>query len=474
MSDAGLLLFDSRTRAKQLFTPLQPGHARVYSCGPTVYSAQHIGNLRAYLFADLLRRALLLEGLRVTHVVNITDVGHLTDDADAGEDKMEAAARKTGRRAEDIAAQYTAQWLNDRRRLNCRDPDVLCRASDHIPEQIAMIQALEARRATYRIDDGIYFDVTKFPRYAELARLDLAAQHGASRIGDVAGKRHPADFALWKFAAPGVKRQQEWDSPWGRGFPGWHIECSAMSTKYLGTTFDIHTGGVDHLPVHHTNEVAQSELALGVHPWVQIWMHEEHLDFQGEKMSKSKGNVYLLQDLIDQGYLALSYRYFFLQAHYRKQQSFTDDAMAGADRGYRRLLGSTAAARVASGPSDVARIAPWRARFREAVRDDLNAPRALAEATLMLRAPELTPADQRALLVEFDAWLGLDLLSAEAPAEASERDPRIDALLAERQAARARKDFAASDRIRDQLAAEGVTIIDTPQGPRWRRGPPPA
>ncbi len=471
MSATGLQLFNSRTRRKEFFTPLEPGHARVYSCGPTVYSAQHIGNMRPYLFADLLRRALLAEGLRVTHVVNITDVGHLTDDADAGEDKMEAAARKSGRGAAEIAAQYTAQWLNDRRRLNCPDPDVVCKATDHIPEQIAMIRALEAKGVTYRIEDGIYFDVTKFPRYAELARLDLAAQHGASRIGDVAGKRNAADFALWKFAAAGVKRQQEWDSPWGRGFPGWHIECSAMSTKYLGATFDIHTGGVDHLPVHHTNELAQSEVALGVHPWVQVWMHEEFLDFQGEKMSKSKGNIYLLQDLIDQGNLALSYRFFFLQAHYRKQQSFTDDAMSGADRGYRRLLASTAAARTATGAADAARIAPWRERFREAVRDDLNAPRALAEATLMLRAAELTPADQRALLAEFDAWLGLDLLTAVVPDEASESDPRIDALVAERQAARARKDFAASDRIRDQLAAEGVALIDTPAGPRWKRTP---
>jgi cysteinyl-tRNA synthetase len=471
VSATGLQLYDSRTRRKQAFTPLEAGHARVYSCGPTVYSAQHIGNMRPYLFADLLRRALIAEGLRVTHVVNITDVGHLTDDADAGEDKMEAAARKSGRRADEIAAQYTAQWLDDRRRLNCPDPDVLCKATDHIPEQIAMIRTLEAKGATYRIEDGIYFDVTKFPRYAELAKLDLAAQHGASRIGDVAGKRSAADFALWKFAAAGVKRQQEWDSPWGRGFPGWHIECSAMSTKYLGATFDIHTGGVDHLPVHHTNELAQSEVALGVHPWVQVWMHEEFLDFQGEKMSKSKGNIYLLQDLIDQGHLALSYRYFFLQAHYRKQQSFTDDAMSGADRGYRRLLASTAAARAANGAPDAARIAPWRERFRDAVRDDLNAPRALAEATLMLRAPELTPADQRALLAEFDAWLGLDLLTAIVPEAPSESDPRIDALVAERQAARARKDFAASDRIRDQLAAEGVALIDTPDGPRWKRTP---
>ncbi|MBM4382722.1 MAG: cysteine--tRNA ligase [Deltaproteobacteria bacterium] len=472
MSEARLQLFNSRTRRKEPFVPIEPGHARVYSCGPTVYSPQHIGNMRAYLFADLLRRALLAEGLRVTHVINITDVGHLTDDADAGEDKMEAAARKTGRRALDIAAEYTAQWLKDRRRLNCADPDVLCKASEHVAEQIEMIRKLEARGVTYRIDDGIYFDVAKFPRYAEFAQLDLAGQHGASRIADVPGKRNPADFALWKFASAGVKRQQEWDAPWGRGFPGWHIECSAMSTKYLGANFDIHTGGVDHFTVHHTNEVAQSEVALGLHPWVSVWMHNDFLDLQGEKMSKSKGNVYVLQDLIDQGHLALSFRFFFLQAHYRKQQSFSDDAMTSADRGYRRLLASTAAARAATGAADAARIAPWRARFHDAVRDDLNAPRALAETTLMLRAPDLTPADQRALLAEFDAWLGLDLLTAELPpAPAEESDPRIDALVAEREAARKRRDFATSDRIRDALAAEGVTIVDTPQGAKWRRGP---
>ncbi len=466
-----LELFNSRTRRQEPFVPLEPGHARVYSCGPTVYSAQHIGNLRPYLFADLLRRALRAEGLRVTHVVNVTDVGHLTDDADAGEDKMEVAARKSGRRAAEIAAEVTAQWLADRRRLNVADPDVLCLASEHVAEQIAMIQALEQKGVSYRIEDGVYFDVSKFPRYAELARLDLTQQHGGRRIEDVPGKRQPADFALWKLAKPGVRRQQEWDSPWGRGFPGWHIECSAMSTKYLGRQFDIHTGGIDHLPVHHTNEVAQSEVALDVHPWVNVWMHEEFLDFRGEKMSKSKGNLYLLEDLVEQGILPLAYRYFFLQAHYRKQQTFTDDAIEGADRGYRRLLASTLALRDAGGAVREASLAPWRERFRAAVRDDLNAPRALALAIEMLRDDQLSRAEQRTLVAEFDGFLGLDLLIAEPPGEERASDPRIDALVAEREAARKRRDFREADRIRDALAAEGVTIEDTPQGPRWKRGP---
>ena len=244
-----------------------------------------------------------------------------------------------------------------------------------------------------------------------------------------------------------------------------------MSTKYLGTTFDIHTGGVEHLTVHHTNELAQSEAALGVHPWVQVWMHQDWLVFDGEKLAKSKGNAPLLDDVVALGLLPLGFRFFLLQAHYRKQQNVSDEGMLAADRGYRRLLASTAPARAATGAADAARIAPYRARFREAVRDDLNAPRALAETIEMLRASELTPADQRALLAEFDAWLGLDLLTAEVPAEASESDPRIDALLAEREAARKRRDFATSDRVRDQLAAEGIARVDTPQGPRGKRGP---
>jgi cysteinyl-tRNA synthetase len=346
---------------------------------------------------------------------------------------------------------------------------VLCKASDHIPEQIAMIGTLEAKGVTYRTADGIYFDVSRFPRYAELARLELAAQHGGGRIGDVEGKRQPADFALWKFAKPGEKRQQEWDSPWGRGFPGWHIECSAMSTRYLGTTFDIHTGGVEHLSVHHTNELAQSETALGVHPWVQVWMHQDWLVFGAEKMSKSLGNITVLDDLLERGLLALSLRFFFLQAHYRKQQGFSSDAIEAADRGYRRLLAQTAPARAADGAADATRCTPWRERFHAAVHDDLNAPRALAVAIEMLRDPALTPADQRLLLREFDAFLGLDLLSAELPADV-ESDPRIDGLVAEREAARKRRDFRESDRIRDALAAEGIVIEDTPRGPRWKRG----
>lgn len=473
MSQGRLTLYNTRTRRKEAFEPLEPGGVGVYTCGPTVYSRQHLGNLRSMVFADLLVRALRGEGLTVTWVVNVTDVGHLTDDADAGEDKMERAAARSGRRAADIAAEYTALWKEDLRKLHCAPPDILCRATDHIAEQIEMIRKLEAKGVTYRIDDGIYFDTSKFPRYSELAQLDLAGQAGGHRIGDVEGKRNPQDFALWKFPPSGVARQQEWDSPWGRGFPGWHIECAAMSVRYLGERFDVHTGGVDHLPVHHTNEVAEAETALDVHPWVNVWMHEEFLDFQGEKMSKSTGNVLDMDALEARGWLPLAFRYFLLQAHYRKQQTFTDEAMEAADRGYRRLRRAALEVREARGEVDPARTEPFRARFQDAVRDDLNAPRALAVATEVARHEDLAPPERHALLEGFDAWLGLGLLAEPPPGELedapAEEDPRIDALLAEREEARRRRDFASADRIRDELAAEGVAIEDTPQGPRWRR-----
>jgi cysteinyl-tRNA synthetase len=469
---SGLVLYDTRTRRKRPFEPLEPGHVRVYTCGPTVYAPQHVGNLRSQLFADLLKRALLAEGWRVTHVINVTDVGHLTDDADAGEDKLERAARETGERAVEIAERYTKQWLRDRERVGCLAPEVLCRATEHIPDQIELVRVLEQKGYTYRTPDGIYFDTSKFARYADFAGLDLAAQAAGGRIGDVPGKRHPADFALWKFAPPGVRRQQEWDSPWGRGFPGWHLECSAMSVRYLGTRFDIHTGGVDHVAVHHTNEIAQSECAFDVHPWVAFWMHNEFLDFRGEKMSKSRGNVCLLDDLVAQGHPPLAFRYFFLQAHYRQQQTFTDEAMEAAATGYDRLLAHAAEVRDAAGVPDPARLAPLRARFRDAVRDDLNAPRALAVAWEAARSRELEPAERAALLRDFDAVLGLDLGAALPRAEQREVDPRVDALVAEREAARRRRDFAAADRIRAALAAEGVAVEDTPAGPRWRRARP--
>ena len=466
---SSIVFYNTRTRKKEPFQPIHEGRVGIYTCGPTVYGPMHIGNVRSQLFADLLRRFLVSEGFAVTHVINITDVGHLVSDADEGEDKMELAAQRAGETAEEIAGRYTELWRKDREAVNCVEPEHNPKATEHIAEQIELGVKLDEAGYLYRIDDGIYFDIARFPRYTELASLDLEGQAGAQRIEQVEGKRHPADFAIWKFADPEVRRLQEWDSPWGRGFPGWHLECSAMSSRYLGEHFDIHTGGIDLATVHHTNEVAQSECGFGVHPWVEYWLHNEFLDFGGEKMSKSKGNVKTLSDLAERGYDPLAFRYFFLQAHYRQQQTFNEESMEAAARGHGRLVALAAELREAAGEGDSEAQADFRAQFRQAMADDLNAPRAMAVLWEVVRNGDLSPADRRDLLLEFDAVLGLDLAGAEAKQEVHESDPRIDGLLEQREEARASKDFATADRIRDELAAEGVELIDTPEGPRWRR-----
>ena len=341
-------LYDTRTRSVRPLEPLEPGKLGIYTCGPTVYAPQTLGNMRSQLVPDLLRRVLIAAGYDVTFVTNITDVGHLVSDADEGDDKMEKAAAASGETAADIATRYTDQWADDRRRLGCLEPDIRPKAADHIAEQVAMVEVLEAKGHTYVIDDGVYFDTSTFPAYADFAGLRLDDLEATGRV-DNDDKRHPADFALWKLTPPGVKRQQEWDSPWGRGFPGWHIECSAMATKYLGERFDIHTGGVDHVRVHHTNEVAQSECALDVHPWVGHWVHTEFLDLGGEKISKSKGHVLTVDTLVDEGIDPLAFRYFSLQGHYRQNQAFSLDAVRSAGTALRRLVGHAVAARDAGG-----------------------------------------------------------------------------------------------------------------------------
>ncbi|MEZ5381906.1 MAG: cysteine--tRNA ligase [Microthrixaceae bacterium] len=494
---AALRLFDTRRRTVEPFEPLDPPRVGIYTCGPTVYAPQHLGNMRSQLTPDLLRRLLVVAGYDVTYVTNITDVGHLTDDGDDGDDKVEAAAARTGRTAAGIARFYTDQWATDRRRLGCLEPDELPRAADHIAEQIQLIQSLEAGGHTYVIDDGVYFDIATFPAYSDFAGLNVAAQTTTGRVGATDAKRNPADFALWKLTPPGVKRQQEWESPWGRGFPGWHIECSAMSMRYLGETFDIHTGGIDHIGVHHTNEIAQSECALGVHPWVRYWVHNEFLNLSGAKMSKSAGDVLCVDTLIDRGYDPLAFRYLFLTAHYRQQQDFTWEAMDQAAAALRRLRMAAATARseaVGAGqiPADAALPEPipgnnselvrellgagaalaHSSAFWQALADDLASPKAVAVLWEALRDGGLGAGERWALLADVDRALGLGLAAAVDPDSASEStgtDDRIDALLAERHQARAQRNFGRADAIRDELAAEGIAITDTADGATWRR-----
>ena len=458
-----LRLFNTYTRRLQVFEPLERGKAGIYTCGPTVYDYQHIGNLRTYLFADLLRRVLEANGYQVTHVVNITDVGHLTSDADEGVDKVELGARRQGKSAWEIAAHYTQIFQDDLRRMQAKEPAVWCKATEHIPEMIALIQVIEAKGFTYRTGDGIYFDTSLLPDYGKLARLDLAGQQAGARIGPHEDKRHPQDFALWKFSSE--QRQMEWESPWGIGFPGWHIECSAMSAKYLGVPFDIHSGGIDHIPVHHTNEIAQTEAATGklLANW---WMHGEFLNVKDRKMSKSTGGFLVWKDLEAQGYEPLAYRYLSYQATYRTPLNFTDEAMHGAQSALRHLQRTFSELPL----SDAAPDAAVMARFIDALNDDLNAPKALAVIWEVARSTDQPPAVRRATLLAMNQVLPLGL-EAVAPIEATADSPppEVRALLERRQAARAARDFSAADALRAEISALSWEVRDTPRGPELSR-----
>ncbi|HOX08571.1 MAG TPA: cysteine--tRNA ligase [Planctomycetota bacterium] len=471
-------LYNTLTRAKDEFAPIAAPAVGLYTCGPTVYNFAHIGNLRTYVFEDVLRRALARFGFKVKHVMNITDVGHLTSDADTGEDKMELGARREGKTAWDIARFYTEAFTADCRRLNVLAPDVVCKATDHIPEMIALVRRLEEKGVTYRLADGIYFDTSKFPAYGAMARLDIDGLEAGARVEMVEGKRNPTDFALWKFSPKDKQRQMEWDAPWGRGFPGWHIECSAMSMKHLGEQIDIHCGAVDHIAVHHTNEIAQSEAATGKSPWVRWWVHGEFLVLDKGKMAKSGGGFITLDAVIKKGFDPLAYRYFLLQAHYRSQLMFSWEGLEAAANGYRNLretvLGLKEQLPVASSQLPVGKPATdncqlttgnYGERFDDAVADDLNMPRALGTLWEALKDGGLSAAAKLALVAHAEPvlGLGLDRVEAEKPAEV----PADVAELAERRAAaRKSKDFAAADVLRKELAAKGYEVEDRPGG-KW-------
>src|SRR5215467_10340742 len=471
-----LRLFNTLTREAGDFAPAGQPDVGMYSCGPTVYADQHIGNMRAYVFADTLKRTLTWKGFQVRHVINITDVGHLTSDADVGDDKLELAARREHRSAWAIAERYTRDFKADITQLRVIEPDIWCKATDHIPQMIRFAEKLDASGWCYLLPSGLYFATAKDPTYGELARLDLTGQQAGARVEVVEGKRHAADFAVWRTSAPGEVRQMEWDSPWGRGAPGWHLECSVMSIQYLGRHFDFHTGGVDHIPVHHTNEIAQSEAYLGDGlPWVRWWLHGEFINLKGAKISKSTGGGVLVGDLIGRGYHPLVYRYLLLQAHYRSQTEFSWAMMDGAQAGLRRLLDRFASARAVPGQRPGPAAAGHLEAFDRAVSDDLNTPRALAAVIAASRDDRLNGPDLTALAGHFDQVLAIGLADL-SPADLDLKrhdttitDPEVAALIAKRNEARAAREFAAADRIRDQLAREGVTVEDHPGGrSTWR------
>jgi cysteinyl-tRNA synthetase len=456
-----LRLYNTLTRSKEAFTPIVPGEVGLYTCGPTVYNHAHIGNLRTYIFEDILKRTLLYNGYRVRHIMNITDVGHLTGDRDMGEDKMERGAQREGKSAWEIADFFTQAFQADLDRLNVLDPTIWCKATDTIGEQIGLIRELEDKGYTYKTSDGIYFDTARFQDYAKLSRQNLDALQEGARVEKNPEKRNLTDFALWKFSPKDARRQMEWDSPWGVGFPGWHIECSAMSMKYLGDQLDIHCGGTDHIDVHHTNEIAQSEAATGK-PFFNFWMHGAFLNITGgKKMAKSSGNfLTLTATFSDQGIDPLVYRFAAFQTHYRKPMEYSDEAVQAARNGYNHLKNQVRqlfdlAGTKAQGPDP-----DHRARFLAAVNDDLNMPRAMAAVQETLKS-ELSPAVKLATVLDFDQILGLALDSV-AVAEAL--PPEVEAKLAQRKQARAEKNWALSDQLRDEIQALGYQVQDGKEG----------
>jgi cysteinyl-tRNA synthetase len=470
-------IYNTMTRRKETFRPIEPGKVGMYHCGPTVYDQAHVGNMRTYIMADLIRRTFEYLGYKVRQVMNITDVGHLTSDADGGEDRMAVGARRTGRCPWEIAEHFTRLFFEDTAALNILRPHVVCKATEHIPEMIALVERLEALGYTYEIGAGIYFDVSRFPNYGRLSGQTLDEMRAGARVEVNPEKHHPADFALWRKATP--EHIMQWDSPWGRGYPGWHIECSAMSMKYLGQTLDIHTSGEDHIGTHHDNEIAQSEAATGK-PFVNYWMHGRFLRWKGNvneddrRMSKSSGEFLVVGDLVERGFDPLAFRYYCLIASYRVPLTFSwtglesaADSLRRLRENVRRLASETGGTRATSLPAALAD------RFRAAIADDFNAPGALAVTWEVIRQANRATdaADKRALLelaLDLDRVLGLGLADA-VSAEDEPLPADVTTLIRQREVARAARDWPTADRLREAIRQRGYEVEDTPSGTRWRR-----
>jgi len=470
-----LFLYNTLTRKKEEFKPIKRGEVGLYTCGPTVYNFAHVGNLRTYLFEDILKRILLYNGYKVKHVMNITDVGHLTGDRDMGEDKLEKSAKKEGKDAWKLSEFYAKAFKDDIKKLNIIEPDIWCKATDYIKEQIELIKNLEKRGYTYRISDGIYFDTTKVKDYNKLSHQPLEKLRAGARVEVNEEKKNPTDFALWKFSPPlnlplnkpacagrGEKkregRQMEWESPWGIGFPGWAIECSAMSIKHLGEQFDIHCGGVDHINIHHTNEIAQSEGATGKKPWVRYWLHGEFLNIAGgDKMAKSQDNFLTLENaLIKKGIGPLVYRFAVLQTHYRKPMEYGEGIIKNAQNGLEHLYNQVREL----GDKKSKINTDFKNEFLTAVNDDLNMPKALAIGQELLKS-DLPKSEKLATILDFDRVLGLNLGKKEekTPAE-------VEGLRKKRETARREKSWKESDKLREKIEKLGYIIEDTKDGSR--------
>lgn len=454
-----LTIFNTLSRKKEEFVPINEGEVRMYSCGPTVYNYAHVGNLRTYIFMDILRRVLKFDGYTIKGVMNITDVGHLLSDADDGEDKMAKAAKEQKKTPEEIAEYYSQVFYKDIKRLNIGLPEVIAKATDNIKEMIDYVVELQNAGYAYETSDGIYFDIAKFPNYGALSRLNLDEQIAGARVEVNSEKRNPFDFALWKKAEP--EHIMQWPSPWGMGYPGWHIECSAMGRKYLGAHFDIHTGGVDHIPIHHENEIAQNE-ALTCSKSVNYWVHGEFMLVNNGKMSKSLGNTYTVDNLIERGYSPLDFRYFCLNAQYRKKLNFTFEGLDGAKISFQRLKKALSKHKV--GDNDLKEVAKgYYEQFVEAINDDLNIPLALGILWNMVK--ESPSKDIYELALTMDKVFGLDLDKCDVVEEVKSDIPdEIMALVNERAEAKKAKNYALADEIRAKVDALGYMIKDTKDG----------
>ena len=453
--------YNTLTQEKENFEPITKGETGLYACGPTVYNFAHIGNLRTYIFNDILRRVLKFNGFKLNHVMNITDVGHLTSDADEGEDKMREGAKRENKSVWEIAKFYEDSFFSDILSLNIQKPEIVCRATDHINDMINMEKKIEENGYAYSAGGNLYMDTSKVEDYGKLARLKIKdLQHGARAEIDI-NKKNPSDFVLWFTKSKFGDQDMKWESPWGTGYPGWHIECCAMSSKYLGEQFDIHTGGIDHIPVHHTNEIAQAEAAFGKKPWVKYWLHGEFLVMDKGKMSKSSGKFLTLQNLVDKGYDPIAYRFLCLGANYRKQLMFSWEAMEGASQGYRSLKNRISELKKNEISYDGEnRKDYYLKKFKEFVNDDMNIPQALALLNNMIKDNMLGSVEKLEITEHFDQVLGLKLLEKEN----AEIPDDVLSLVEEREKARGEKDYELSDKYRDMIREKGFEVKDTKSG----------
>lgn len=462
-------LYNTLSREKDEFTPVKTGKVGLYTCGPTVYNYAHIGNLRTYIFEDALKKSLEYIGYKVKHVMNVTDVGHLQSDSDEGEDKMALGASREKKTVWEIAKFYEDAFFEDCKKLNIKRPNVVCRATEHIEDMIKFIQKLEEKGYTYEANGNVYFEIDKFKDYTKLANLSIDELEAGSRIEIDPNKKNPLDFVLWFTNSKFSNQIMQWDSPWGRGFPGWHLECSAMSIKYLGENIDIHCGGIDHIPVHHTNEIAQSEAALG-HKWVNYWVHGEFLVLDGGKMSKSSGDFLTVSRLVEEGFSPLDYRYFCLQSRYRKQLVFSFESLDDARKGYRALKKKIAT--IISNVDnnlliDNSKLEIYIEKFKDQISDDLNIANAFTVLNEVIKDANLNNNEKTSLIEEFDKVLSLDLMIIEKePVNVDEE--LINRLLEERNEARKSKNYGRADEIRNELLNMNIEILDTKEGTTWR------